>query len=40
MWLFCDIRSISNAKYIRLIILYRHLVPYLIYLRVLDLVRY
>ena len=32
-----NVRSISNAKYIYLIILYNYLVPYLIYYRVLGL---
>jgi hypothetical protein len=34
----CNVRSVSNAKYIRLIILYNYLVPYLIYYRVLYLI--
>jgi hypothetical protein len=38
--LFCNVRSVSNAKYIRLVILYRRLVPYLTYYRVLYLIRY
>ena len=36
--LFYNVRSISNAKYTRLIILYNCLVPYLIYYRVLGLI--
>jgi hypothetical protein len=35
-----NIQSVSNAKYTRLIILYRRLVPYLTYYRVLYLIRY
>ena len=38
MWLSYNVRSISNAKYIRLIILYNYLVSYLIYYRVLGLI--
>ena len=34
----CNIQSVSNAKYTRLIILYNRLVPYLIYYRVLGLI--
>jgi hypothetical protein len=33
-----NVRSVSNAKYIRLVILYNYLVPYLIYYRVLYLI--
>ena len=35
---FYNIRSVSNAKYTRLITLYNRLVPYLIYYRVLGLI--
>jgi hypothetical protein len=38
MRLSCNIRSVSNAKYTYLIILYNRLVPYLIYYRVLYLI--
>jgi hypothetical protein len=35
-----NVQSVSNAKYTRLIILYRRLVPYLTYYRVLYLIYY
>jgi hypothetical protein len=35
-----NVRSVSNAKYTRLVILYRCLVPYLTYYRVLYLIYY
>ena len=38
IYLSCNVYSISNAKYKRLIILYNLLVLYLIYYRVLDLI--